>query len=357
LEYLKNIEKAKTTSKTLITTHQRSFYHSTSHDTIIYDEDCIGSLVSINHLYLEDLNRVIFEESVINEDLLKIYLDLKKAQKKVLIKKDFNFKITEDLLEILVKRKGVSNILDFFQSDYYFIEEISNNTSTGTKVTYGKFRDFPKDKKIIILSSTIDIYLYIRRFGSRIKIYEIPDVVGVGEIIQYTRFSNSKQSLNFRSKTPLLEKIRDEFVITFKNESDFFNAEHHKKNPIKNVYFGNCRCYNLLSGMNIHVVGTYHHNQAYYFFLAKFSGIELDFEEDTKIKNQVVTWKGIRFTFFAYDHPVLRQIQFNCIEGELIQAIGRARTIRRMCTVTCYSNFPLTISDQFITKDLNNHET
>jgi hypothetical protein len=109
--------------------------------------------------------------------------------------------------------------------------------------------------------------------------------------------------------------------------------------------------------MNIHVVGTYHHNQAYYFFLAKFSGIELDFEEDTKIKNQVVTWKGIRFTFFAYDHPVLRQIQFNCIEGELIQAIGRARTIRRMCTVTCYSNFPLTISDQFITKDLNNHET
>jgi hypothetical protein len=38
------------------------------------------------------------------------------------------------------------------------------------------------------------------------------------------------------------------------------------------------------------------------------------------------------------------------IESDLIQAIGRARTLRTDAKVEVYSNFPLRISDHFIWK-------
>ena len=353
MDYMNKIEEAKTTTKTLLTTHQRSFYHQSKHETIIYDEDCLASLVATNQLDLRDLYKVILDNESMASELSDIYAYLKKSDKKVLHKTEFNASISDILVDTLSTRSGlVSNIIDFFNSDYHYIEEFDTDYSTKIIVHYVKYRDFPQDKKIVILSSTINTDLYLKRFGSRVRTYEVPEVIGVGEIIQYTKYSNSKQSLNSRSKADILQKVGDDFVITFKEEANFFNENHYQKNSVKKVYFGNCRGYNLLTGQNIHVVGTYHHNQVYYFFLAKFAGIDLDFPKDIKIRNQIVTWKGLKFNFYAYDNPDLRQIQFSCIEGELVQAVGRARTIRNKCIVRIYSNFPLTISDEIITSDL-----
>ena len=354
LDYMNKIDEAKTTKKTLLTTHQRSFYHQFKHDTIIYDEDCLTSLVATNQLDLSDLFSVLEENDSLFEDLSNIYISLKKSKRKVLHKTEFDKIICDRLVDTVSKKCGlVSNIIDFFNSDYHYIEEFETDHSKKIIVHYVKFRDFPKDKKILILSSTINTALYVKRFGERVRSYEIPEINGVGEIIQHTRFSNSKQSLNSRSKAYILEKINDDFVTTFKDESNDFNEKHYQKNCSKNVYFGNCRGYNLLSGKNIHVVGTYHLNQVYYFFLAKFAGIDLDFGSDIKPRNQQVMWKGIKFNFYAYDNPDLRQIQFSCIEAELVQAIGRARTIRNQCTVNVYSNFPLTISNEFRLSDIS----
>ncbi len=52
--------------------------------------------------------------------------------------------------------------------------------------------------------------------------------------------------------------------------------------------------------------------------------------------------------FNCYDHLQLREIQIGLIESELIQAVGRARTLRTDGKVEIYSNFPLRNSDQFI---------
>lgn len=353
LDYMNKIDEAKTTKKTLLTTHQRSFYHQSKHDTIIYDEDCLTSLVATNQLDLSDLFSVLEENDSLFEDLSNIYICLKKSKRKVLHKTEFDEIICDRLVDTVSKKCGLmSNIIDFFNSDYHYIEEFETDHSKKIIVHYVKYRDFPKDKKILILSSTINIDLYVKRFGERVRAYEIPEINGVGEIIQHTKFSNSKQSLNSRSKAYILEKINDDFVITFKDESILFNEKHYQNNSLKNVYFGNCRGYNLLSGKNIHVVGTYHLNQVYYFFLANFAGIDLDFGSDIKPRNQQVMWKGIKFNFYAYDNPDLRQIQFSCIEAELVQAIGRARTIRNQCTVNVYSSFPLTISNEFRTTDM-----
>jgi hypothetical protein len=353
IDYMGKIDEAKTTNKTLLTTHQRSFYHQSKHDTIIYDEDCLASLVATNQLDLSELYKVMVGNDCMKEELTDIYISLKKSEKKVLLKTEFNSSIIDGLIDTLsTKSDLVSNIIDFFNSDYYYVEEFDTDYSTKIIVHYVKYRDFPKDKKIVILSSTINTNIYVKRFGFRVQTHEIPEINGVGDIIQFTKFSNSKQSLNSRSKVDILKKVNDDFVITFKEESNFFNEKHYQKNSIKNVYFGNCRGYNLLTGQNIHVVGTYHRNQIYYFFLAKYAGIDLDFKKEIKPRNQIVTWKGLRFNFYAFDNLELRQIQFACIEEELIQAVGRARTIRHQCSVYVYSSFPLIISDRYITNGL-----
>ena len=63
---------------------------------------------------------------------------------------------------------------------------------------------------------------------------------------------------------------------------------------------------------------------------------------------QTIQHNGMQFKFQTFNDPELRNIQLNLIEGELIQAVGRARTIRTDAKVQVYSNFPLTISDEYI---------
>ena len=50
----------------------------------------------------------------------------------------------------------------------------------------------------------------------------------------------------------------------------------------------------------------------------------------------------------CYSHTTLRSIQLSLIESDLIQAAGRARTLRTNATVKIYSNFPLKMSNQYI---------
>ena len=63
-----------------------------------------------------------------------------------------------------------------------------------------------------------------------------------------------------------------------------------------------------------------------------------------------IEYNGFKFMFNCYDNLELRKIQLGLIESDLIQAIGRARTLRTDAKVEVYSSFPLRISDQFIWK-------
>jgi len=63
---------------------------------------------------------------------------------------------------------------------------------------------------------------------------------------------------------------------------------------------------------------------------------------------QKIEYNGFRFMFYCFDKEELRKIQLALIESDLVQALGRARTLRTNSTVELYSNFPLRISDEFI---------
>ena len=72
--------------------------------------------------------------------------------------------------------------------------------------------------------------------------------------------------------------------------------------------------------------------------------MQIIYERKTHQETAQNTCQGQHQTFNNHD---LRNIQLPLIDGELTQAIGRARTIRTEAKVRVFSNFPLEITDIF----------
>jgi hypothetical protein len=197
----------------------------------------------------------------------------------------------------------------------------------------------PPNNKIIILSATAPIPIYQELFKDRLEVIELSDVEQMGNVIQFTNRSCSRNSLA-RYSDIIANKIGDTPVITFKS------FQTHFQNPTEEIYFGNSSGYNNLKGMDIAVVGTPHRNNVVYHLyaaiLGKISkiGLEMEFQK--------VEYNGFKFKFNCFEDEDLRNIQLSLIESDLIQAVGRARTLRTNATVQVYSNFPLRISSTFI---------
>jgi len=83
-----------------------------------------------------------------------------------------------------------------------------------------------------------------------------------------------------------------------------------------------------------------------YFLTAKVLGIDFK-TSDLSMSYQKVIYNGFEFKFNCFNNENLRIIQFSYIESDLIQAVGRARTLRTKAKVDLYSNYPLPISSEF----------
>ncbi len=75
------------------------------------------------------------------------------------------------------------------------------------------------------------------------------------------------------------------------------------------------------------VVGTPHRNNVEYLLLVKVLGIDFK-TSDTTMGYKEIEYNGFKFMFNCHDNLELRRIQLGLIESDLIQAIGRARTLR-----------------------------
>jgi hypothetical protein len=125
------------------------------------------------------------------------------------------------------------------------------------------------------------------------------------------------------------------------------NYRKYFKNAVPNMYFGNCEGYDILNGKDLAVVGTPHRNNVAYYLTAAIIGETLKLE-DMEMSLQKVEYNGFRFKFNCYSHGTLRRIQLSLIESDLIQAVGRARSLRTKAKVVLFSNFPLKISTKFV---------
>jgi|GEM_PF-6783909 len=195
-------------------------------------------------------------------------------------------------------------------------------------------RKLPEDKKIIILSATADEWVYRRLFGDRLQMfYDTGLVESRGRLIQYHSRSFSRTALaQCDSLGQFLDQEYDRASrITFKGQRDALQADMH---------FGATSGMNTLTGEDLVVIGTPHRHPVTYRLLAAVLGMPVRAEQLAMV-NQQVERNGLKFWFFTYRNPVLRNIHLHLVESELVQAIGRARHLRHTVTVTVFSNYPV----------------
>jgi len=345
--YLSELDIAKSWKGTLLTTHERSLHQEMQQKVLIYDEDCIHSLISQKSFLLNDLGYLMINYPDLSLYFKNCYEDLLNAE----IKKMHPIKLDELPIYLLIEKLKseplLSNFIEFFSANKYY-KEVHTNKKGQSIVTihYAKFNNFSENKKIIILSATSNLEFYKNVFKNQIKTIEIPTIKNKGRVVQHTKYSNSRQSIKKRDKDDLLKKIENHPVITFMSESKELNKEYLKIHDDLNIYFGNTKGYNELKGKDLFVIGTPHINPIVYYFHAEYIGIDTN-NISKKMDYQTVQWKGMQFKFQTFNNPELRNIQLNLIEGELIQAVGRARTIRTEAKVDVFSNFPLLMTDRF----------
>lgn len=331
-QYLQDLRLSSGSLDTILTTHQRALFTSYNHDTIIFDEDPVNSLLEIKELKISDLFALSMMKKLNELDHIISYLR-GSASIQIIKTPVFNIDI-DQMIEEISSAKIDSNLFDFLNSSYFMRDNLNPDI-----VNYIIKRELPKDKKVIIMSASIPLHIYQKMYGDRVEVIDLTNVKQMGTITQYTSRSCSRNGLsNYVSK--ISDLVGEKPVLTYKSFA------HHFKNPIKEMYFGNCSGYDSMKGQDMAVVGTPHRNPVQYLLTASIMGIDFKTTQTT-VTYQKIEYNGFRFKFKCFDNEDLRKIQLSFIESDLVQAVGRARTLRTSAQVDLYSNFPLKISDEF----------
>jgi len=244
---------------TIITHDKLLISREIPHNTVIIDEDPLSSLLKISNLSLDDLEWLNFatqtniDDPNIKSNIKTIFefvssTPVNQIETIPTLVYSNTSKVDAKLAQVLCE-KVHGNIFDFLNCDY-FVKTLEYNAKTHQKdkivISFINKTDLPKDKKIIILSATIDETIYKQLYGNRIKFHEIGITKGVGNIIQYPEKSCSRYSMKKDDK--LINRIKDKIepdtqTITFKSISDKFgNSTFH---------FGNTEGIDELKGQNI----------------------------------------------------------------------------------------------------------
>ena len=332
IDYCHQLDLCDNPDITVLSTHKRIINSdSLLHKTVIFDEDPLNTLIEIKTTSVKDMVGVQY-----------LYTPLKSVTDHLLgltegIYETPLFNIDEDDLFKFIDDKRIleTNVFDFLNSKFFIKHEDS--------IHYIMKKELPENTKNIILSATIPIEFYKKLYPNiEFESIDIRNVEQVGKIIQYTRRSCSRSGLE-RYGQSISDEVGDKTVITFKKLKGLF------KNPTRDIHFGNCSGYDYLSGKNLAVVGTPHRNNIEYFLLAKLLGVKFDYF-NSPFRYQKIEYNGFKFMLNTFDNEDLRKIQLPLIESDLIQAVGRARTLRNECVAEVYSGFPLHISSEFIIK-------
>ena len=335
MQYLEHNTKAIKSSETVLTTHIRAMMNEYQHDTIIFDEDPLDSLVEIKKLDTKDLH--IINSGQFSQEATREAISYINTTKPGEMTETPRYAVDyEQLLPAILWSDVSSNVIRFFESTYFTKDERYDHV-----VHYITKRELPSDKKIIILSATAPIPIYEKLFGDRLEVIDLGNVKNQGNVEQHTNRSFSRSSLTKADLEDVKELVGNKPVITFQSFSDKINSDNLE------IHYGNCEGFDSLKGEDIVVLGTPHLNNIVYFLYAKVLGITLD-DEGCLMRHQKIEWNGFRFMFMSFNDEQLRNIQLSLIESELQQAVGRARTIRTDAKVMVYSNLPLTISDRFV---------
>jgi len=336
--YMQQLIEAYGSYNTVLTTHTRALNSTFQHKTIVFDECPLQSLMPIKTFNIGDLIQIYADTR--NEDvdkLKKVFEGFNLGQLYETPQCDIDFQtLVEDVLKSGEKRLK-SDIISALNSDY-----VIRDSRDATLFHYIFKKDLNKDNNYVILSATAPIEIYEAVFPDRLVVIDVTNVEMVGKVVQHTRKSYSRQSLNATGAIEnLLKQLDTELPsITFRETIEKIT------NAVKEMYFGNTAGYDTLKGQSINVIGTPHLNNSAYMLLGAVANIVLK-PQDYVMEFRMVDYGGFRFKFNCYVNERLAALQLSLIEAELIQAVGRARALREDCTVYVYSNLPLSITTNF----------
>lgn len=325
-DYILKLNLSTKSNQCVLTTHQRAINVDHQHHAIYFDEDPIANILPIGVARISDLLRLQLTANNLFGTIQSFVETLKSLSSDKPIKTpNVDFDI-EPLIYAISETAIQTNLVGLLESQFLIKSARDQDT-----LHYIRVNPLKADKKNYILSATAPVELYKMIFGDTITVLEMPPIVQTGTIIQYTNKSCSRNSLH-RYYDSIVEQVRDLPTITFKS------FQHLFPNSIPHMYFGNCSGYNDQAGKDIAVVGTPHRNNIIYKLYAAVIGHT---EFDAAVKYQTVEYGHFRFKFNTFNDPILQKIQLSLIESDLLQAVGRARSLRTSATVHLYSNFPI----------------
>lgn len=320
--------------KTILTTHQKALFIDWKHETIIFDEDIITTLLPIGETTVNDLIRL--EANITNETDKHILSSLinEITQGRISTPRTLEATLFQNLAAIQnsvleSSARYESDILHFFDAEYFVVDP-----NDRAKIHYIRRYPLPVDKKVIILSATADETIYRHLLGDRLQFHDIGNVELAGVIEQDLKYSFSRSSLN-RHLDYAKDKAQGLPVITFSKFKENF------QNGVEEAHFGKTTGFDGLKGQDLAVIGTPHVNPITLILYSKVLGMDVQTSAFNQIGQQIVEHNGFRFWFNAYDNLNLRHLQFFFIEAELRQAVGRARVNTETAHVYLYSNYPL----------------
>lgn len=315
--------------RVVVTTHARLLNMDESwlkNYTVIVDEDILLSLFqnikSVSKTELKDE----LKDSSHSEELNRLMRTLIAAAPGEYGRLDSNTCVEYE-------RKEIERFSELRGGSSYYIDEDGENVSVFVP------RYLHKSCKYIILSATLQPDLYMMYFnGYRIKVYTPALCRYQGNLKQFTAHSLSRRDCKEKFDAVYVaakEISGSDNVITFKGKTN----EYEKKGVTMNdagIYFGNTSGINKLEGKDLIIIGTPHNVEYVY----KLIGVHLGVDSKDMIRRRVVNDRNYQFTFATYENPALQRIQMFYIRSELEQAVGRARLLRKNCTVYLFSNFP-----------------
>lgn len=248
---------------------------------------------------------------------------LNQAEEKEIILNEAPIKVNNDRIRECIKW---AEVLSLLLARFFIVDRYTRSLIWGDDIKI-------PDVKMTILSATADEKMYQDFCKNRkVKFREIPKVEYVGRLIQYSHAPLSRE--NIRKLT--FEKVTDAVFNVTENVVPLITFKEYATRDLQ-IYFGKTEGFDELKGKNIAVVGTPHKPEALYKYTAMLLGYDItETLHDRRVK------KGIfEFRFMTYKDLNLQRIQFWYIEGELLQAIGRARLLRENAVVWAFTNFPL----------------
>lgn len=220
---------------------------------------------------------------------------------------------------------GSSPIPDFMASDMCYID-------TENQVIYFYWaKKFP-EVKMTVVSATMEEKLYQDYCrGRRVWYREVPTVKYRGRLIQYTAYSMSRVCIKAKGYKNIEQSIR-----TITGNPDICEITFKMFDESRDIYFGKTEGFNEYQGKDLVVLGTPHQVEIIYKLIGKYLGYEANEHLGTK----KIEYNGYSFQIVTYSNEDMRNLQLYFIKSELEQAVGRARLLRKDCTVYLFSNLP-----------------